>query len=150
MGFGWNSAPWIFTIISRMVVWLARKRGIRILLLYIDDFLIVAQTYEEAVEARAILLQVLKDLGFTVAPDKCVGPTQQVIFLGILLDSITMKASLPPGRLEKLRELLSRWLDKKEAMVLEMQGLVGRLGSACKVVYGVERSSIDCWSYFVT
>lgn len=86
--FGINSACWLFTLFTRIICWLCRKRGIKVIIGYMDDFLIIAGSKEEAQRAMDILLQVLAELGFEVALDKCEGPCQQVIFLGLVLNSL--------------------------------------------------------------
>eukprot|EP01113_Clastostelium_recurvatum_P041669 TRINITY_DN665_c0_g1_i1.p1 TRINITY_DN665_c0_g1~~TRINITY_DN665_c0_g1_i1.p1 ORF type:complete len:597 (+),score=85.38 TRINITY_DN665_c0_g1_i1:1929-3719(+) len=136
MCFGWNWAPWIFTLFGRAVVWLARRRGVRFLLVYIDDFLIIAESREEAQKAMDIVLELLAELGFTVEPLKCVPPTQVVIFLGVELDSVAGAARVPEVRLRKLKELLVQWGNKPSCTLLELQELVGLLNFVAKVVFG--------------
>ena len=106
----------------------------RVTIHYVDDFLFVVQT-EQA--ARALLPAVLKlcdELGMPMALDKTVGPAQCLTFLGIELDTVSMQARLPPGRLQQLRELCEQWVVKEKASVAELQSLTGLLNYATAVV----------------
>eukprot|EP01113_Clastostelium_recurvatum_P022571 TRINITY_DN2697_c0_g1_i3.p1 TRINITY_DN2697_c0_g1~~TRINITY_DN2697_c0_g1_i3.p1 ORF type:complete len:528 (+),score=127.40 TRINITY_DN2697_c0_g1_i3:3333-4916(+) len=136
MGFGWSWAPWIFTILGRAVVWIAGRRGIRLLLVYIDDFLIIAESEGSAQKAYDIFLELLGELGLDHEPKKCVPPTKCIIFLGIEIDSAAMEARVPTARLQKLHALVKTWSNRESATVGEVQSLVGLLGFAAKVVHG--------------
>lgn len=67
---------------------------------YTDDFLIVADDRASCLSALETLVLLLQSLGFTVAADKTEGPTQDIVFLGIRLESNVdnnghMRASVP-------------------------------------------------------
>ena len=66
------------------------RRGYNLLVTYLDDFLITAETESQCAEALNCLIQLLRELGFAIHWDKVADPTTKIIFLGIELDSIAM------------------------------------------------------------
>ena len=65
-----------------------------------------------------------------------VPPTQCLIFLGVLIDTISQFMSLPQDKLVALQELLLSFQHRRRASKRQLQGLVGKLNWACRVVYG--------------
>ena len=69
-----------------------------------------------------------------LAPEKCVGSTTCIVFLGIELDSIELCARLPDEKLSELRSLLTTLLGTKSCTRRELESLVGKLQHASTVV----------------
>lgn len=134
--FGLRPACWLFSQFTRFICWVCRQKGIKAIIGYLDDFLIIAATREDAARAEVILRGVLAKLGFEIAADKCEGPSQVVTFLGMVLNSITCEVSLPEARHKFIKQLVLNYRNCKECTVKEMQQLVGFLGYASRVVYG--------------
>ena len=79
--FGLRSAPKIFTAIADAAEWIARTRGVRQSLHYLDDFLIFGRPgSDECRQARDTLLQVFEELGIPVAQEKLEGPECKLTF----------------------------------------------------------------------
>jgi hypothetical protein len=72
-----------------------------------------------------ILTQVLVDLGFIINWGKVVGPSQQLQFLDISLDSVVGTMSIPDDKLTAIRESTKLWINKKKVTKFELQSLVG-------------------------
>ena len=53
---------------------------------YLDDFLIIGQSYEECLNAQLALINLLIKLGFAISWNKLKGPTQNIAFLELQLD----------------------------------------------------------------
>jgi hypothetical protein len=134
--FGLNTAPWVFTQFTEAVVWIAKQRGIKNIVGYIDDFLIVADTYEECLIAYNALRALLDELGFSYGEKKCVPPCQCLDFLGITIDSTVPEARLSSEQRERIERSLASFLDRNDASARELQSLAGSLNCASKVVYG--------------
>ena len=93
--FGLTSAPRIFTKILKPVTGILRKMGIRIIV-YLDDMLIMNSTLEGARKDIMILKSILENLGFLINMEKSIFvPVQIFEFLGIIVDSTTMRFLLP-------------------------------------------------------
>lgn len=112
------------------------RKGFDLLVVYLDDFLIIAKSQEECARALLVLIQLLRKLGFAIHWGKVVDPTQKITFLGIELDSIGMCLRLPQGKLDIFREELQSFLSRKRATKRQLQSLAGRLSWAASVVKG--------------
>ena len=67
--FGLNTAPRVFTKLLKTIAASLRKRGVR-MILFLDDFLILGSTYQEAHSYTAMAVSLLESLGFTVNLEK--------------------------------------------------------------------------------
>ena len=103
--FGLNTAPRIFTKLLKPVAAFLRKRGVR-MILYLDDFLILGSTYQEAQSHTALAVSLLESLGFTINREKSrLIPTQIITFLGFVIDSTVETLSLPQEKVVKVKSL---------------------------------------------
>ena len=103
---------------------------------YLDDFLIIGETKEACQAAFDALLNLLQNLGFRINWKKVVYPTQRLVFLGVLLDTVQCSMSLPEDKLEALRSYLLEFSLRCRASKRQLQVLAGKLNWACRVVYG--------------
>ena len=93
--FGLTSAPRIFTKLLKPVTAFLRERGVR-LIIYIDDILVMAQSRSLAYHHLHLVVDLLELLGFIINYQKSIlTPTQELIFLGLVVNSVDM--SLSPG-----------------------------------------------------
>ena len=80
--FGLRSAPKIFTAVADAVEWILRKEGVKFVIHYLDDFLVIGAPYSpECVAALTTLLRVFDLLGLPVAVEKVEGPCPCLPFL---------------------------------------------------------------------
>lgn len=94
--FGLALSPRTFTKIVEAALAPLRMQGIRILN-YIDDWLILAQTHDMAVRHRDVVLTHIRRLGFRLNIARSVlVAARTTISLGVLWDSMTMRARLSP------------------------------------------------------
>ena len=100
----------------------------------IDDFLFLANSLDKCNEDLAAFIDLCKQIGVPLAPDKTVGPRSSITFLGIVLDAVRMEARLPQDKLEKARALLSEFIERNKVTLKELQRLIGVLNFACSVV----------------
>lgn len=134
--FGLRSAPKLFNILADLLEWIAKAYGVSCLLHYLDDFLTLGSPDTgECQRNLEILIAVCKFLGIPLAIEKVGGPSSVLDFLGILLDTIRMEARLPEAKLKKVRDLIQKWLSKRNATKREILSLVGLLQHAAKVVH---------------
>ena len=101
---GLTSAPRIFTKLLKPVLSHLWKLGIAILY-YIDDCISVASSVAELCNNVTYALQLFDALGLTINVQKPVlTPTQEIEFLGIVLNSVSMTATLPSRRREHIKQ----------------------------------------------
>jgi hypothetical protein len=109
--------------------------GIEVVVIhYVDDFLLVSESCERATGFRAAVERLCARLGIPMAADKTEGPVQALTFLGIYLDTVSMRASIPNEKLVEIQELIATWMGKSSASIRELQSLTGLLNFAAQVV----------------
>ena len=87
--FGLRSAPKSFSALADALAWILHAEGVIHQLHYLDDFLVLGPPDDpECGQALSRTLQVCQDLGVPIAAHKTEGPSKQLTFLGIQVDSI--------------------------------------------------------------
>ena len=130
--FGLSSAPRAFTKLLKPVATLIRSMGIRVVI-YLDDILILDQDQVELQKIFKGVLELLRNLGFTIKMEKCSPvPTQSLVFLGGLLDSINMTLSLPSEKLEAITQAIKQILKDPEVTEKSLASLLGRMSHAAQ------------------
>lgn len=130
---GATKAPAIFHRLTQAVKRCMDKRGFK-LVVYLDDFLVVAPNYDTCLKGQHVLIALLRDLGFAISWPKVVGPTQKLVFLGIEINTNEMTVALPSQKVNALQELLFGFRTKKRASCKQLQSLAGKLNWACQVI----------------
>ena len=114
---------------------LTHEFSIEVLLHYLDDFLNVAGPSKEYAQRQLkIILDLFAYLGVLVATEKVEGPSQVLVFLGIILDTIRLKARLPVDKLLELRLLITSFIDNDHTTVRALESFLGKLSFAARVV----------------
>ena len=133
--FGLRSAPKIFSAFADALAWILQTHGITQQLHYLDDFLLLGPPQSTAcADALQIMLQVCNDLGVPLATHKTEGPSTQLTFLGIQIDSKKMQLSLDREKLTRITALILSWRSRRSATKHELQSLIGHLSHAATVV----------------
>lgn len=133
--FGLKSSCRIWEYFAHALAFMLKAQGGETVVLhYVDDFLFVASSEEQAHAALASALALCRRLGLPMAADKTEGPTRCLTFLGIELDTDAMEARLPADKLLELARLCELWESKSSASVRELQSLAGVLRHASDVV----------------
>ena len=74
------------------------------------------------------MLELLQNLGFTIKREKCSAfPTQQLVFLGALLDSMRMILSLPPEKLTTITTAAKEIHQTQNTSLKVLSTLLGRI-----------------------
>ena len=103
--FGLTSAPMVFTKLLKPVMAFLREQGLRAIV-YLDDLLIMNQSLEVLQSQVNHTVSLLESLGFTINREKSqLVPTQQIRFLGFIVDLVAMKLSLPADKLQQLIQM---------------------------------------------
>ena len=133
--FGLHSAPKIFSAIADAFQWILHQKGIRNIIRYLDDYIIVAKGKDEADYQKSQLVASFSELGVPIEPSKLEGPSQCLSFLGIEVDTVTLQLRLPQEKVLKLREKLQSCIHSRSLTKRDLQNLVGMLQFATKVVW---------------
>ena len=133
--FGLRSAPKLFTAVADALAWALFRRGIRLFLHYLDDFLFIgAPESSEASNAKIWATSVFEEMGAPIATHKTEGPSTCVTFLGIEIDTQHFQVRLPSDKLTRLKVLVRDWRDKRVSSRRELESLLGHLSHAASVV----------------
>ena len=135
--FSLRSAPKIFNAVADVLQWVLQQQGVACVYHYLDNFIILGEQGKgtcTCAKNLQIILDVCKELGITVATEKCEGPTTCIVFLGIEVDSERLEMRLPTDKLEWLKETIRSWRGSKACSKCELLSLISQLSHACKVV----------------
>ena len=134
--FGSRLAPGIFHRLTQAVKRMLKRRGLKAVVVYLDDFFIKADTMQDCAMALDILIKLLRKLGFQINWNKVTDPTTKITFLGIEIDSLEMCLRLPDEKLKQIREELHTFQTRKRATKKQLQSLAGKPNFCSSVVYG--------------
>ena len=132
--FGLRSAPKIFSAVADALQWILIQKGVRTVLHYLDDFIIVARSWSEANYQREILVSTCHALGVPLEPSKLEGPATCLSFLGIEFDTMAFQLRLPTDKLVRLKAELNTAISRKCMKKHNLQSLTGLLQHATKVI----------------
>ena len=139
--FGLRNAPFLFTRVSNFIVRCMARRGYHLVVNYVDDFIVLGDSFESCQQAQLELISLLGSLGFQVSWKKCSSPSTITRYLGIDIDSVSMQLSLPEDKLVKLRAELFFFKNKICATKRQLQRLCGILSHCSKVIKGARTFS---------
>lgn len=133
--FGAAKSCQTFQRLSGAIVRMMARRNL-VIFSYIDDMLCMADTEVECLHVFNVLLELIEDLGLLVNWKKVELPVQQIDFLGVHVDTVKRKLSLPECKLQELVSLIDKWTRKRRTTKLELQKFIGKLTWACRVIRG--------------
>ena len=134
--FGLKCAPFIFNLLSSLVVDMAKSEGVTRIVNYLDDFLVTESTSDECRSSRDIIIAILRRLGFAVSWKKVSPPSTCTTFLGICIDSEKMNLSLPDGKIDKLTHLIDDLKSSGSASKKQLESLGGLVSHFSSVIRG--------------
>lgn len=145
LSMGLKSAAHICQRVTNAISFMMFQIGISILN-YLDD-LAGAETQDKAFFAYHSLGVLLQKCGIEETLDKSVQPSQIMVFLGVLFNTITMTIEVTPERLVEIKQLVQMWLGKTSATLKQIQSLLGKLNfvAACVRPSRIFVSRLLCW-----
>ena len=136
---GFASAPRIFTKLLKPLFSHFRSLGI-ITLCYLDDFIFINSTAVSLERDVDFVLSVLDSLGLTINLEKsCLIPSQNIEFLGFVLDSVRMSVTLTRAKQDKIHGLGTALLSKSRVTIRDLAVFIGNVVAAG---YGVHRAPL--------
>ncbi len=132
--FGLSLSPRVFVRCTEAAVAPLRRRGIR-LATYLDDWLLLAQSEQEAIVHTHIVVRHLMDLGFVINTEKSqLSPTQEINFLGLSLRSVPFTARLSEERVKNFKACLAHFRRHRSVQFRLCLRLLGLMASAILVI----------------
>ena len=102
---------------------------------FIDDFLVAgaASTGQCSTQLKAFQ-NMCEELGVPLAPEKTVGPTTCLSYLGLEIDSVGQKVKVPQDKVAKLHRDLQKAISSHSMSLVAIQSLIGSLNFVCKAI----------------
>ena len=117
------------------MLYILRQGGIQ-LIVYLDDILLMAPSVEQVIQHAASTLNLLDGLDFTVNYLKSVlVPSQQMEFLGSLVNPLDLSLSLPRDKIRKIQSKCQDLLNTPVTTVRELSKFLGLLSSSIQPVF---------------
>ena len=143
MGFTNSCAIW--TKISRVLTRMWRERGWRVCG-YIDDFLFVASSEEEAWKMLKQALRDIEALGLAPSYKKTIQPTRRLKFLGILVDARLQRFFVPGEKIEKIQLLAKAVAERDVVTMRELASVAGKVMSVSIAIPAVRLLTRECYN----
>ena len=114
--FGLTSAPRIFTKLLKPVLSHLRALGIKISA-YLDDIFICGHSFDLVSSQVKISIKLLEDLGFSINHRKSsLIPSQSLLHLGFIWNSVSSSLSLPESKLLKIKNLVNKIINTPQTI----------------------------------
>ena len=139
--FGHSSGPGEFTELSQAIVRRVKSEGCPGTIGYLDDIINVASTYEEAYRCHLIIVELSSFLGFELNPEKVEEPVQDIIYLGIRLQTNVggtgaVMSSIALDKITTLQTLCERICEQQYVKKADLEWLVGLMSFCSQVILG--------------
>lgn len=103
-----------------------------------DDYILISAKHAGKSRSCQALLDLFtslcSELGVPLAPDKTVGPTAQITYLGLQIDSESQTVSIPHEKLVKVTEKVDTALAANSLTLKKLQSLIGSLSFVCRAI----------------
>ena len=124
---GLRSSPRCFTKILKPVYATLRRKG-HVSTAYIDDSCLQGRTKQQCAKNVSDTVHLLDSLGFTVHDKKSILiPTQEIVFVGFVLNSKEMTIRLPDEKNGKIIQLCHDIIGRPQVTIREFSKLIGKL-----------------------
>ena len=132
---GCSSSSQIFERISDAIVHiLTNKFGVKHVIKVLDDFLFIANSFEECERCLNCFRKVCSNLNIKLAEHKTMGPDTKMTFLGIHLNSITLEASIPKQKISACMNAIIEFSCKEYCTFSELKSIIGKLQFTTSVI----------------
>ena len=126
---GLRDAAHLFTRLIKPIMGRLREEEVRAQI-YIDDLIAAAASREEALRSEKRAFELFGKCGYLFKPSKRSGePSQEVRFLGLLVNTVKMTFRIPEDKLVKLRDALDQVASRRRILVKVLARLLGLLQS---------------------
>jgi hypothetical protein len=101
---------------------------------YLDDFLFVGDTQVTCQKLLHEFQKMCNELGVPLAPEKTVGPTTSLTYLGLEIDTVNKLVKVPQPKVEALVNQLQKAAKAEFLTLREIQSLIGSLNFVCRAI----------------
>jgi hypothetical protein len=111
--FGHARRPKIFQQLSSSVCSIMKCTYNVTCIAYLDDFLVIADSFSKCQRGIRLLIHTLRELGFNISWNKIEGPSQSLTFLGIVINTCSLSLAMPVKKQREFYELLLSFQNRK-------------------------------------
>ena len=122
-----------FSLVADTIQRILVQKGLKILH-YLDVFIFISGSFEEADSQKQLLIDTFKTLGVPLETSKLEGPATCLIFLDIEFDTVSLQIHLPSQKLLNLKSELLQPISCKCITKRNLWRLSGLLQYATKVI----------------
>ena len=115
---------------------------------YLDDYLFAAMLKRICNAYIQNFLDVCAEIGFPVSEEKTFWSTHLLVFLGLLINTVTQQISIPADKVERAKLLVEEMLNSRKTTVHKMQKLCGFLNFLCRCVVPGRAFTRRFYTYF--
>lgn len=101
---------------------------------YLDDVLTGGHSKTSCNNSLTNYMEVCQKVNFPISEEKTVWATQIIVFLGLLLNTITMTIAIPLEKRNAALTQIDQVLDRKKVTVHRIQRLTGLLNFLCRAI----------------
>ena len=142
--FGLVRAPWVFTALTKPILFLCHFKGFCIII-YLDDILVLVCSKWAGRRTYLFLCSLLVRLGLHINFSKSdLGLTQTFCFLGLCWDTVCMSGSLPPDKLADIQYLTLSLLQSQCVTVHKIMPYLGKANFCTNV-----HSQLQCLCHVI-
>lgn len=132
---GCSSSCQTFQRISNGLLWILKNKfGLSNIVNVLDDFLFVGSSHKQCKDSLHTFITLANELGIPLAPNKTVGPTTNIVFLGVQLNTEKMTASLPSEKINRYVADLSELQNHRKITLRQLRSIIGKLQFATSVI----------------
>ena len=131
---GLTTGPRKFTKLLKPPLASLRRKG-HILCAYIDDLLNIGESYRDCLSNIIDTVLLFDKLGFVIHPKKShLTPTKTIVFLGFIIDSVSMTVSLTEEKREKILKNCKLLLQQDKPQIRTVARVIGMLTASFPAV----------------
>lgn len=132
--FGLSHSPAVFSAVVTSLAKYWRQQGIRVVV-YLDDFCIVAPTREEVIQHREFCEDSMIRLGLIREPTKGQWePTQMLEFLGLLVDTAGNLIRIPLEKKRRYAADIENTCSKTKVTIRDIASIAGKIVSLARAL----------------
>ena len=127
--------------ITDALAWIHRRRGLETsseemfnCVNYSDDVGGCETDKSRATESFAQLQWLLEDVGLAESTKKAESPSHEMVYLGVMFNTIDMTMRVPPDKLAEIKSEICIWMRKTKLTRKNLQSLLGKLFWVSRVV----------------
>ena len=131
---GYCDAMRVFTKLLKPAFAKLREEGHESVI-FVDDSFLLGDTFDECLRNISATIYLLQELGFVIHPDKSIlVPTQQLTFLGFVIDTMCMTVTLTEEKKKKIVDMGKGLLERHHITIRMISSFIGNLTASMEAV----------------